>query len=549
MSTLFIIEAPGKAKALENLLAKIGLPARVQATKGHLMSMPNSLRPLGIDSAMRDFARMPRDPAVALRVRKEAEQAKSVYIATDADQEGDVIAWDVAELIRDIHPAPLRVKLRGMDEASVREAISEALPVSKEDAIPGRTRAIIDRMIGATFSRGEVAVGRVSTALLGLVHRDEPTIHRVRLVAPAKGGGRPWVAEAEVRAPLDKSVAMRLVRLDFPALEMKGDQGPQIAKPAHMGDILIAAGDKLNLSPKDASESMQRVYEAGRLSYPRAGSRGMSDAAAAKIAAVFRRAGHMVQAANYERKSENEVHDAPYPIGAADPNLDPGKLSQDESVRQVVVRGLVRSGMRPVLQVASAESLVAFLRSKGFSEPVAKAVAGFEWRREHGPRVPGQDSYPESEVIARRPDTVLLEAAVKGGLGRPSTWPKHIEHFMNRGLVDNDLALTERGHEWIKASPTKLLDPRLSAGIERACEAKSPMLMNDPDHEPWELLAAAILAKLPPEIREPLHAGIAMEPPHPKSDIVQKLSLGESLVEKIAAEHDHTLEYAPAGEY
>jgi DNA topoisomerase I len=549
MDTLFIIEAPGKAKTLENLLAKIGMPARVQATKGHLMSMPNSLRPLGIDQAMRDFARAPRDPAIALRVRKEAEQAKSVYVATDADQEGDVIAWDVAELIRDIHPAPLRVKMRGMDEASVREAIQQATPVSKEDAIPGRTRAIIDRMIGATFSSGDVAVGRVSTALLGLVRRDQPTINRVRLVAPAKGGGRPWIAEADVKAPLDKAISMRLVRLDFPALDMKGDRGPQVSKPAHMGDILVAAGDRLNLSPKDASDSMQRIYEAGRMSYPRAGSRGLSESAAAKIAAVFRRGGHMVQAANYERKAETEVHDAPYPIGNTDPNLDPSKLSQDEGVRQVVVRGLVRSGLRPSSQFAHSESLVDFLKGKGFSEEVAKAVATFDWRREHGPRVPGQDSYPESEVISRRPDTVLLEAAVKAGLGRPSTWPKHIEHFMNRGLVDNSLALTERGQEWIQASPAKLLDPRLSAGIERACEARGAMLMSDPEHEPWELLSAAILAKLPAEIREPLHAGISIEPPHPKTDIVQMLSLGESLVEKIASEPVNTLEYAPAGEY
>src|SRR3546814_13584359 len=86
-----------------------------------------------------------------------------------SDLEGDVIAWDVAELIRDIHPDPVRVRLRGMDAESIREAIVNPSPVRREDAIPGRTRAIIDRLVGATFSANGVAVGRVGTALLGRV--------------------------------------------------------------------------------------------------------------------------------------------------------------------------------------------------------------------------------------------------------------------------------------------------------------------------------------------------------------------------------------------
>lgn len=543
VDNLFIIEAPGKIKALEAVLARLGFPSRIQATKGHLMTMPERLKPIGIDSRMREFMRIPRDPVLALRIRSEAENAKAIYIATDADQEGDVIAWDVAELIKDIHQTPLRVKMKGMDDQSVREAIEASAPVRKEDAIAGRTRAIVDRMIGANFSRGDVSVGRISTALLGLVHRDSPTVHRLRLVAPSREGGRPWVAETDIKPPLDKAMALRLSRLEFPAFEMKGQGGPRVTLPNHMGDVLVEAGDKLNLSPKEASDSMQRLYEGGRLSYPRAGSRGVSDSVARKIADIFRKAGHQVQADNYARKGDEDVHDAPYPIGRTDPNLDPTKLGTDESVRQVVTRGLVKSGFKSSLQEAQTSGLADFLLSKGFPEAVAKFVAAMPWTREHGPRVPGQVAWPESGLVSRRTDTVLLECAIKAGLGRPSTWPTHIQSFMNRGLVDEDLKLTERGSEWLRQSPPDLLDPRISAAIEKACENRGARLMADPDREPWEILAEAIVHRLPARIQKPMVDSIAAEPPRPKYDPVQALSLGESPVDRL--ENEHTYEYAP----
>src|SRR3546814_18737427 len=118
------------------------------------MSMPGRLTPIGIDRSMRDFARAPLDPTIAHRIREEVAKAGRVVIATDADAEGDVIAWDVAELIRDIHPDPVRVRLRGMDAESIRAAIVNPSPVRREDAIPGRTRATPARQAGESAPAG-----------------------------------------------------------------------------------------------------------------------------------------------------------------------------------------------------------------------------------------------------------------------------------------------------------------------------------------------------------------------------------------------------------
>jgi DNA topoisomerase-1 len=73
-------------------------------------------------------------------------------------------------------------------------------------------------MIGSVFSRDGIAVGRVGTALLGLVQKDEPPVGKLRLVAPAKEG-RPWVAECSIKAPIDFQSAKKLEAVRFPVLD------------------------------------------------------------------------------------------------------------------------------------------------------------------------------------------------------------------------------------------------------------------------------------------------------------------------------------------
>lgn len=545
MSDLFIIEAPGKAKALTDMLKGLGFDAAVQATKGHLYSMPDKLTPVGIDKGFREFKRELRDPEVGRWIRDMASKADKVFIATDADQEGDVIAWDVAEIIQDLHPEPLRIRLKGMDEESVLEAINAPDPVRKSDAVAGRTRAIIDRMIGSTFSRDGVAVGRVGTALLGLVDQTAPTTGKLRLVAPAKNGGRPWTAECEIRPPLTEEIARKLSAVIFPALSASGATRNASSKPMNMGDLMVKAGDELDMSPKEASTSLQKLYEAGKMSYPRAGSRGISRGVLRKVAKALEKSGYKFEEDKIADKGARDVHDAPYPIGSVQVQRNPQMMGQQEGIRNLAGRGLVKSGQIHVIENAVGEKAAEHLKREGFSPTIAEFVGKLEWRRETGPRYPGQESWPDSQVSYRRADTALLEKAVSAGLGRPSTWANHIESFMNRGLVDEDLNLTEKGRHWISVSPPALLDPRISAAIENACEKTLPNMMDDPDREPWELLAEKITTLLPEEIRNPLLRCIEDTKPQPRPDPLAPYRETRGLEDLVKEAKEKTYSYGP----
>lgn len=518
MRDLFVIEAPGKARQLEELLQGLGIEAKVQATKGHLYEMPKRATPLGIDAGFRDFERKLIDPQIGQRLREAAMESDNVFVATDADQEGDVIAWDVAELLSDIHGTPFRVRLRGMDPDSIKEAIDGASLVSKRDAVPGRTRAIVDRMIGGVFSNNGVAVGRIGSALLGVIKDEAPATRRVLLVAPSKDQGRPWTAECTIKAPITSDIAKKLVAVKFPALDIESRGNSAPTAPANMGQIMVRAGDELDMSPKEASESLQKLYEAGRMSYPRAGSKGISKSVMRKIARELKKAGYTFDEEKTPDKKAGDVHDAPYPIGGVQAQQDPVRQGHEEGLRTLVARDLIKTGQTHVQETGVGATAAAFLRSKGFVPEVCDHVGKLHWRRETGPRYPGQESWPKSKTWARRPDTVLLEAAVEKGLGRPSTWANHITKFMERQLVDDDLQLTAKGREWIARTPPILLNPQISAAIEQACERTVAGMMEDPDREPWEILAEKIVTVLPPEVSSPLLETIDREPLRPKPD-------------------------------
>lgn len=509
--TLFVIEAPGKIRSFESILQKIGLDAKVQATSGHLYESPKELSDLGVDSRFRETKRTARNDKTIWYMRQAAKEAEQVIIATDADTEGDVIAWDVYELLKDIHPDMLRVKLRGMDPDSVQESLTDAYPVRKTDAVPGRTRAIVDRLIGHSFSKNGVGVGRVSTSLLGLLHKAGPDISttRVRLVAPAKDGSQPWVAQCDCNRVISMEIAERLAGLSLPALEMRAAKESSNAA-MHMGEVMVRSGDELGMKPKETAKSLQNMYETGQMSYPRSGSKGVSKGAQRRLARMIRKSGFRGASERIQEKGDEDTHDAPYPIGDVDVSKDPRKLGDDQGVRALVAREFVKSSLKREKQIAFAKPIYEFLKSEGFSEAVAQHVARLAWTREIGPRFPGETSWPESGVVQRMPETVLLEKAMEAGLGRPSTWAKHIDGFMERGLADENLQLTEKGKAWVAGSPQDLLDPRISRAIEGACERIVAGMMDDPEREPWSVLAEKITSALPPEISQAMQGALEM---------------------------------------
>lgn len=95
---LVIVESPAKAKTIGKFL---GNGYKVIASNGHVRDLPKSQ--LGVD-VEHDFApkyiTLRGRGDVLERIRKEAKNAKTVYLATDPDMEGEAISWHLAQILK-----------------------------------------------------------------------------------------------------------------------------------------------------------------------------------------------------------------------------------------------------------------------------------------------------------------------------------------------------------------------------------------------------------------------------------------------------------------
>ena len=98
LKNLIIVESPTKAKTIKNFLGK---EYTVIASKGHIRDLPKSSFGIKIqDKSFIPEYRVSKDHTAIVKELKElAKNAKTVYIATDEDREGEAIGFHIATAI------------------------------------------------------------------------------------------------------------------------------------------------------------------------------------------------------------------------------------------------------------------------------------------------------------------------------------------------------------------------------------------------------------------------------------------------------------------
>src|SRR5581483_11763052 len=121
MDALVIVESPTKEKTIGKFLSKKFL---VKSSYGHVRDLPQ--RKLGVDLD-KDFEPsyviLPRAKKLVPELNKAAKLAKTIFLATDYDREGEAIAWHLAQLLK---VAPEKLKRITFHEITP-DAIKEAL--------------------------------------------------------------------------------------------------------------------------------------------------------------------------------------------------------------------------------------------------------------------------------------------------------------------------------------------------------------------------------------------------------------------------------------
>ena len=117
---LVIVESPSKAKTIGKYL---GPGYEVKASMGHVRDLPKSKIGIDFENDFKpDYRAIRGKEDIIKSLKKAADKADMVYLATDPDREGEAISWHLKYLL-DLDDAKVS------DDAeleSVRRSIAEA---------------------------------------------------------------------------------------------------------------------------------------------------------------------------------------------------------------------------------------------------------------------------------------------------------------------------------------------------------------------------------------------------------------------------------------
>ena len=175
---LIIVESPAKANTIKKFL---GGNTKVVASMGHIRDLPKSK--LGIDEKTLEpqYINIRGKGDLIKSLKKEAKDAKKVYLATDPDREGEAIAWHLANILS-IDPNEIcRVTFNEITKDAVKEAMKEPRTIDMDLTDAQQARRVLDRIVGYKISpvlwkkvQKGLSAGRVqSVAVKLIVDREE----------------------------------------------------------------------------------------------------------------------------------------------------------------------------------------------------------------------------------------------------------------------------------------------------------------------------------------------------------------------------------------
>ncbi len=176
---LIIVESPAKANTIKKFL---GGSTKVVASMGHIRDLPKSKMGIDIEHDFEpEYINIRGKGDLIKALKKDAKQAKKIYLATDPDREGEAIAWHLATILKDEKEKITRVTFNEITKGAVQKAIKEPRNIDNNLVDAQQARRVLDRIVGYKMSpvlwkkvRRGLSAGRVqSVAVKLIVDREE----------------------------------------------------------------------------------------------------------------------------------------------------------------------------------------------------------------------------------------------------------------------------------------------------------------------------------------------------------------------------------------
>ena len=180
---LIIVESPAKANTIKKFL---GGSTKVVASMGHIRDLPKSKMGIDIENDFEpQYINIRGKGDLIKALKKDAKQAKKIYIATDPDREGEAIAWHLAKILEDEKEKITRVTFNEITKGAVQKAIKEPRDIDINLVDAQQARRVLDRIVGYKISpvlwkkvRRGLSAGRVQSVAVKLIVDRENEIEK-----------------------------------------------------------------------------------------------------------------------------------------------------------------------------------------------------------------------------------------------------------------------------------------------------------------------------------------------------------------------------------
>ena len=180
---LIIVESPAKANTIKKFL---GGNTKVIASMGHIRDLPKSKMGVDIENNFEpEYINIRGKASLIKELKKEAKNAKKVFLATDPDREGEAIAWHLAHILEIPEDTVCRVTFNEITKEAVQKAIKNPRKIDKDLIDAQQARRILDRIVGYKISpvlwkkvKKGLSAGRVQSVAVRLICEREEEIEK-----------------------------------------------------------------------------------------------------------------------------------------------------------------------------------------------------------------------------------------------------------------------------------------------------------------------------------------------------------------------------------
>ncbi len=214
---LVIVESPTKAKTISKFL---GAGFTVESSFGHIRDLPKSDIGIDIENDFKPRYVIPtKAKKTVTKLKKAAEKAAEIILASDEDREGEAIAWHLVEALKIPENKISRIVFHEITKEAIAEALSHPRQLDQHLVDAQQARRVLDRLVGYELSpflwkkvaRG-LSAGRVQSVALRLI------VDREREIEAFKSDEY-WSIAADLKTKEGETLTAELNKLSGKALD------------------------------------------------------------------------------------------------------------------------------------------------------------------------------------------------------------------------------------------------------------------------------------------------------------------------------------------